>query len=102
MIIKCIDSTNLINLSKSGSYWEETHKTRVLINNTLECDIITFISSKEGYCKFLNDKNEEINLIEFFGEEGKDRLESMGNDLGTDPFSENDVNEEFDLSELGY
>lgn len=102
MIIKCIDSTNLINLSKSGSYWEETHKTRVLINNTLEFDIITFSSSKEGYCKFLNDKNEEINLIEFFGEEGKDRLESMGNDLGTDPFSENDINEEFDLSELGY
>lgn len=28
MIIKCIDSTNLINSSKSGSYWEETHKTR--------------------------------------------------------------------------
>ena len=55
--------------------------------------------SKEGYCKFLN---EEINLIEFFDEEDKDCLESMGNDLGTEPFSENDINEEFDLSELGY
>ena len=36
------------------------------------------------------------------GEEVKDRLESMGNDLGIDSFSENDINEEFDLSELGY
>ena len=54
MIIKCIKETLLINSSKSGSYWEETHKTRVLINDILECDIITFNSSKEGYCKFVD------------------------------------------------
>jgi len=36
MIIKCIDSTNLINSSESGSCWEETHKTREMISILME------------------------------------------------------------------